>query len=113
MNRTDVEIKLDKVRHLKFGHNAFCAMEEVLGGFLTGEVLATARGQRAMLFAGLVHEDSTLTVERTGQFFDEYDPIEIMSKVDEAMRVSRPDLKETADTAPVQPAELIEFAERG
>jgi hypothetical protein len=93
MKRTEIEIKLDKVRHLKFGHNALCAMEETLGE-LVPEVLDSHRGQRAMLYAGLVHEDERLTLEDAGRFFDDHDPAYIMGKIREA--VSGPDLADQA-----------------
>src|SRR5438445_13870769 len=92
MKHTEIEIKLDKVRHLKFGHNALCAMEEALGGPMTASVLYSHRGQRAMLYAGLLHEDERLTLEQSGLFFDDHDPVYIMGKIREAVSGTGPDL---------------------
>ncbi|SRR6266568_7079589 len=101
MKRTEIEIKLDKVRHLKFGHNAFCAMEEALGS-MTVAVLDSHRGQRAMLFAGLLHEDERLTLEQAGQFFDDHDAGYIMGKIREAVSGTEPDLADRDRTAKIQ-----------
>jgi hypothetical protein len=94
-----VEINLDKVRHLKFSHNGFCVLDEILNP-LTPEVLKTHRGQRALLYAGLVHEDRGLTLEQAGNFFDDHDPAYIMNKIAEAMEAARPSVKDGEDTSP-------------
>ena len=104
MKRTEIEIKLDKVRHLKFGHNALCAMEEVLGGPMTETVLASHRGQRALLYAGLLHEDRRLTLEQAGNFFDDFDPAYIMNRIGDAIKASQPPSTEDgADESPNGP----------
>jgi len=97
-----VAIQLDRPRYLKFDHNAFCVMEEVLNP-LTPAVLASHRGQRALLYAGLLHEDKALTLERAGNFFDDYDPSVIMKTIAEAIEASRPSAKEGEDTDPNAP----------
>jgi hypothetical protein len=98
-----VEIHLDRPRHLKFNHNAFCTMEDVLNvpkEALTKKLLLTHRGQRAMLYAALLHEDARLTLNQAGQFFDDYDPAHIMDRITEAMRIARPVAKEGEDEDP-------------
>ena len=112
MKRTEIEIKLDKVRHLKFGHNALCAMEEAVGGLMTAEILDSHRGQRAMLYAGLLHEDEQLTLEQAERFFDDHGADYIMRKINEAVGGVKEGSPNPDQNAVEKPAELIEFTER-
>ena len=84
-----IEIQLDRPRHLKFDHNAFCLLDEVLNP-MTETVLASHRGQRALLYAGLLHEDRRLTLEQAGNFFDDFDPAYIMNRIGDAIKASQP-----------------------
>ncbi|MEM3453497.1 MAG: hypothetical protein QW835_07745 [Candidatus Hadarchaeum sp.] len=66
-----IEIKLDKVRHLRLDFNALAKAEEVTGkSFLTSEGLSwattSAKGLRALIWACLLHEDPDLTLEEVG-----------------------------------------------
>lgn len=78
----EVEIKLDRTRKLRLDFNAVAEFEGVTGrSFLSyfvgqkeGEVLDRLgfREVRAMLWAGLQHEDPGLTLQATGNLIAEY-----------------------------------------
>jgi hypothetical protein len=64
-----VPIQIDKLRHLRFSANDLADIEEVMGGETIGELLNRNRGirlARAMLWAGLRHEDPALVPSRIG-----------------------------------------------
>ena len=70
MGLNTLEITLDKPRQLRFTFNALCVLEDTLGRPL-GDVLGAlrrlnARDFRAVLWAGLRHEDPALTPEGAG-----------------------------------------------
>lgn len=64
-----VPITLDRPRTLVMTFNALCDAEEALGhSLLTSAAdLASLRSVRALLWAGLKHEDPMLTLEKTGE----------------------------------------------
>lgn len=75
-NGRSVLVTLDKERHLRFTINALSDLEEVLGMGL-GEIFTAPGGLgirtiRAALWSGLKHEDSALTVPRTGDLVQSY-----------------------------------------
>jgi len=64
-----------KERHLRFDFNSFCALEEEfnislqeLPNKLAGSL--DAKTLRAILWAGLIHEDEALTIRQTGALID-------------------------------------------
>ncbi len=64
-----VTIQLDRERHLQFDLNAMATFEELTGkslfkGGSSGDM--TAKDCRALLYAGLKHEDKDLTLEQVG-----------------------------------------------
>lgn len=66
-------INLDKERHLKFDLNAFAELEGIYGDFQTAmEAMSNGsiKAVRAMLWAGLVHEDENLTIKDVGSMID-------------------------------------------
>jgi hypothetical protein len=61
-------IDLDRPRSLRFDFNALAAYEEATGESVMASSFAidSARKIRALLWAGLLHEDATLTVQDVG-----------------------------------------------
>ena len=65
-----VEIELDKPRRLMYDLNAMCAYEEKTGeNMLNGLDLKRMNAQqvRVLLWAGLTHEDTKLTLQDVGK----------------------------------------------
>lgn len=66
-----LKVTLDRERTLWFNYNAFIALEEVTGhSIMAGidpAVFSTAKGIRDFLWAGLLHEEPTLTREQVGE----------------------------------------------
>lgn len=72
--RGEVSIRLDRVRTLKFTFNAFAEFEALTGKsiqqvFQDQEALGFGL-MRQLLWAGLIHEDKTLTVEQAGDLME-------------------------------------------
>lgn len=67
----EVTLHLDKKRHLRFDLNAFAELEEVYDS-VDDALKAMEKGRlkavRAVLWAGLVHEDEDLTLKDVGRF---------------------------------------------
>lgn len=67
-----VSIELDKTRNLRYGINALCQMEEMLGKSVTKlQEEIGIKEFRIMLYCGLVWEDNTITLEKVGDLMDE------------------------------------------
>ncbi len=91
-----VAINLDRKRHLLYDLNAFISLEEEGTYENINQALEDlGRGRlkaiRALLWAGLVHEDEELTVKDAGALvtFDKVD--EIADKITEAIDASIPE----------------------
>ena len=83
-----VAITLDQPRALKYDLNAFALLRERHGINLfkpDPERLEDPVAVRAMLWAGLVHEDPSLTVEQVGSWVDLSNVRQISDKVADAM----------------------------
>lgn len=86
-----VTINLDKPRTLRYGINALAKIED-----LTGKPILSLDLNRigikdllAIVYAGLYHEDKTLTVEQVGDIIDEYSDINtIAEKIGEAFTLA-------------------------
>lgn len=80
MNKS-VTIQLDKARNLRYGLNALCTIEEITEKSITQLDLQklSIRDLRTILYAGLVHEDNSLTPESVGALIDEYSDISTVS----------------------------------
>ena len=69
-----VSINLDRERRIKYGHNALCefenAMGKPIGASLTSEEQIGFSTIRALLWAGLLGEDPTLSLEQAGSLID-------------------------------------------
>ncbi len=86
-----VTIELDKARNLRYGINALVKVEELIGKPLTQLDLEhiSIKDLRAILFAGLYHEDKALTPELTGELIDEYSSInDVAVKLGEAFTLA-------------------------
>ena len=72
-----VQIHLDRPRNLRFDINAFADAESMMGGSVL-EILGNETGllrfsvQRALLWAGLKHEDPSLTPQKVGSLMQEH-----------------------------------------
>lgn len=94
-----VDLTLDKPRSLRYDLNALADVETLLGkpfGVVVGEMRALGVvSLRALLWAGLRHEDRRLTVERAGALIQGYleqdgNLLEqLYAKIDEALVKSK------------------------
>lgn len=85
-----VSIELDKTRNLRFGMTALMKIEEKLGrpfSQIDFEHELQYKDLAIILWAGLVHEDSTLTFDKVAELIDDYSDIQTaMQKMGEAMQ---------------------------
>jgi hypothetical protein len=80
--RGEVTLHLDKVRTLKYDLNASAEFEDATGQSITeafqsfddgtGKPKLSIKTIRALLWAGLLHEDENLTLRKAGELFDSY-----------------------------------------
>lgn len=83
-----VTIQLDKARTLRYGINALAKIEDIIGRPIMGLDLEKLgiKELLAIVYAGLYHEDKTLTVEKVGDLIDDYSNLnEIADKLGEAL----------------------------
>ena len=90
-----IPIQLDKQRHLRFDFNALCALEDELGLSIAklGNILAGSVGLkdlRAIVWAGLIHEDESLSVKDVGNFLELGEMAEIADKIRQAFEIAFP-----------------------
>ena len=89
--KKSVAIELDKARNLRYGINALCTIEDLTGKQITALDLnhLSMKDLRAILYAGLVHEDTSLTQESVGALIDDYSNInDISVKLGEAFTLA-------------------------
>lgn len=89
--KKSVTIELDKARNLRYGINALVTAEEKLGKPITEINLnsLSMKNLRDILYAGLVHEDSSLTPEIVGNIIDDYSDIQaVANKLGEALSIA-------------------------
>jgi hypothetical protein len=81
-----VEIELDKKRHIRYTLNALAEIEDKLGVPLSKiqEVELGIKSVRTLLWAGLIHEDETLTEKQVGDMVDFSNLEYVQKKVSEA-----------------------------
>lgn len=81
MRKKSVTIELDKARNLRYGINALVKIEEMTGRKITELDLDKVgmKDLRTIVYAGLVHEDKTLTPEKVGDLIDEYADITVVA----------------------------------
>ena len=92
--RPEVAINLDKPRTLRLDLNAMCEYEKVTGkslfdGSFSG-VGMTAADMRAMLWACLLGDDPTLTLETVGSLISVDNMTEVASRLNKAFEVAVP-----------------------
>lgn len=98
-----VKIMLDKERTLLFDLNAFVCLEEEYGS--ADEALdAFAKGSikaiRALLWAGLIHEDESLTPKDVGKLFTLADLPKVAEPLKEAIEQSLPKPEKNVENLP-------------
>tara|TARA_R110002020_G_scaffold455087_1_gene671103 strand:- start:205 stop:579 length:375 start_codon:yes stop_codon:yes gene_type:complete len=84
--RGEVPIRLDRVRTLKFTFNAFAEFETMTGQSIQG-VFSDSESigfnmMRNLLWAGLTHEDATLTVKKAGELMELADGDNLTKKIE-------------------------------
>jgi hypothetical protein len=89
--RKGITIELDKPRTLRYGMNALAKIEDLTKKPIVGLDLNNLgiKDLLAIIFAGLCHEDKTLTIEETGNLIDEHSDMNtIAQKVGEAFTLA-------------------------
>lgn len=88
-----VPIELDRTRHLKFDLNALCSFEETTGKPIPSidfNALSVTH-VRALLWAGLIHEDPELSLTQVGAMIS-LDGLDVISRtIVEALSTSMPE----------------------
>jgi len=84
--RGEVPIRLDRTRTLKFTFNAFAEFETMTGQSIQG-VFSDSESigfnmMRNLLWAGLMHEDATLTVKKAGELMELADGSNLTKKIE-------------------------------
>lgn len=89
-----IPIQLDRERNLKFDLNAFIELEDVYGsiddafkGLESGRIKAI----RTILWAGLIHEDESLTEKQVGTLVAVNNLNEVVAKLIEAVNMALPE----------------------
>lgn len=86
-----ITITLDKPRTLRYGMNALAKIEDITGKTLMSLDLNNVgiKDLLAIVYAGLCHEDKSLTIEQVGDIIDEYSDLnQIAEKVGDALTVA-------------------------
>jgi len=95
-----IPIQLDKERHLKFDLNAFAELEDIYGD-INNAFEAMQKGSikaiRALLWAGLIHEDKTLTIEQVGSMIDMSNINEVVGAISKAISEALPQAGEQTE----------------
>lgn len=89
--KAGITIQLDKPRTLRYGINALAKVEDLIGKPITSLDLNNVgiKDLLVIIYAGLYHEDKTLTVEKVGDLIDEYSDITTMAeKIGEAFTLA-------------------------
>lgn len=92
-----ITIILDKPRTLRYGINALAKIEDVTGKPLMQLDLASVgiKDLLGIVYAGLYHEDKTLSVEKVGDLIDEYSNLSaVAEKISEALSIAFGNTKE-------------------
>ena len=88
-----VPVTLDKPRTLVIDFNALCRVEEVTGqSMLVGApAFSSMIVLRALTWAGLLHEDPTLTLEAVGAMLGDADSAVMLDSIMEAYNKAMPE----------------------
>lgn len=93
-----VTLVLDKPRTLRYGINALAKIEDATGRPLMQLDLNSVgiKDLLAIVYAGLYHEDKSLTIEKVGDLIDEHSNLnEVAEKIGEALTIAFGSTKET------------------
>ena len=96
-----VKVKLDRERTLRFDMNAQVRFEEITGentldaSFWKKKI--TAKNTRALIWACLVHEDPSLTVEQVGSYLTPGNSPRVTNALNKAMEASMPESDSEAE----------------
>ncbi len=91
-----ITFELDKPRTLRYGINALAKIEDITGKNLMKLDLTNigVKDLLAIVYAGLYHEDKTLTIEKVGDLIDEHSDLkQVAEKVGEALTLAFGDTK--------------------
>jgi uncharacterized protein YkvS len=90
--RGAVKIKLDKERTLRYTLNAIAELEDKLGITIDklGDLQLSAKTVQIILWAGLIHEDETLTIKQVGDMVDFENLEYVQEKIAEAFALAQP-----------------------
>ena len=100
MFKNFADIELDKPRRLLIDFNAMCNFEEATGKafleFADSMTAGTApmKDIRALLWACLIHEDKSLSIEKVGELFTYSTVQEVVMKLLEAFKANMPEKEE-------------------
>lgn len=86
-----VTIELDRPRTLRYGMNALVKIEELTGKTISKLDLEniSIKDLRTIVYAGLFHEDKSITPERVADLIDEYSELQtVANKLGEAMTMA-------------------------
>ena len=87
--KPSVLIELDKPRNIRLNTNALVKAEEILNRPISEFGAAFGIKEiRAMLWAGLLHEDKSITLETVGDLIDEAGFEYVTDKVGEAINIA-------------------------
>ena len=96
--KPSILIELDRPRNIRLNTNALVKVEEILNRPISE--FGTSFGMteiRAMLWAGLLHEDKSITLDSVGDLIDEAGLEYVTEKVGEAINVAMGIKSEEAD----------------
>lgn len=94
-----VQVELDRPRTIKFDLNAFIELEEMYGsidGALKEMEKGSIKAVRAILWAGLIHEDESLTLKQVGSMVDMDNLPRITEALSQAISDSLPEKEQVA-----------------
>jgi hypothetical protein len=86
-----ITIELDKPRTMRYGMNALIKIEELTGKQITKLDLdnLSIKDLRTIIYAGLFHEDPTLTPDQCADLVDGFSSVtEVAQKIGEAMSLA-------------------------
>jgi len=87
--KPSILITLDKPRNIRLNTNALVKVEEVLGRPISDFGASFGIKEiRAMLWAGLLHEDKSLSLDTAGDLIDEAGFEYVAEKVGEAINIA-------------------------
>ncbi len=89
--KNGVTIELDRPRTLRYGINALAKVEDITGKSIMSLDLNNVgiKDLLAIIYAGLYHEDKTLTLEAVGDLIDEYSDINtVADKIGKALTLA-------------------------